>query len=152
MDQKKELCPGYMLHLSEDAPEANDKARMKVDGSLIAALDLDVGNNDPNRLICLPLDMLGRLLYEKVQKEPLAKVSWSHEVLDLGQDDHRAWIDVKTPENKKRLEADYIVGCDGATSKVRRCLLGPDFPGKTWEVQIVATNVRRPLPPTYTSV
>ena len=113
----------------------------KFDGTLISGLDLTLNSDDPNQMICLPLDQLGPLLYKHVLQEPRAKVSWSHEVIGTGQDENEAWIDVKTPDGEKRLKADYIVGCDGATSAIRRCLFGQDFPGKTWEVQIVATNV-----------
>jgi hypothetical protein len=28
-----------------------------------------------------------------------------------------AWVDVETPEGKKRLEANYVIGCDGARAK-----------------------------------
>ncbi|KAI6327106.1 hypothetical protein MCOR34_000536 [Pyricularia oryzae] len=69
-------------------------------------------------------------------------VSWRHRVLDVGQDEERkvAWVDVATPEGRKRVEGDYVVGCDGAASQVRRSLFGQDYPGFTWEKQIVATN------------
>jgi 2-polyprenyl-6-methoxyphenol hydroxylase-like FAD-dependent oxidoreductase len=40
-----------------------------------------------------------------------------------------------------RKDADYVVGCDGANSTVRRLLYGDSYPGRTWEEQIVATNV-----------
>lgn len=42
----------------------------------------------------------------------------------------------------KSHEADYIVGCDGANSIVRRNLFGDMvFPGFTWDKQIVATSM-----------
>ena len=136
------------LHLAGVKDEAREMgflptgmAWRKFDGTLISGLDLTLNSDDPNQMICLPLDQLGPLLYKHVLQEPLAKVSWSHEVIGTGQDQNEAWIDVKTPEGNNTLRADYIVGCDGATSAIRRCLFGPDFPGKTWEVQIVATNV-----------
>ena len=113
----------------------------KPDGTLIATIDMAANYDDPNTLICLTLDLLGKLLYKHVQREPSVTVSWSYEVTEIGQDDTRAWVDVKTPEGTKRLEADYIVGCDGANSQIRHGLFGQNFPGKTWDVQIVATNV-----------
>jgi len=40
------------------------------------------------------------------------------------------------------MAADYVIGCDGANSKVRRSLFGDwNFPGFTWGEQIVATNL-----------
>lgn len=41
-----------------------------------------------------------------------------------------------------RIEGDYLVGCDGAMSQVRRSLFGSEFPRKTWDAQIVTTDVR----------
>lgn len=90
----------------------------------------------------LPLDALLPLLQSHLDRYENARTLLQHEVLALGQDDEWAWIDVKTPEGEKRMYATYAVGCDGANSKVRRELFGPGkFPGKTWDVQIVATNV-----------
>jgi len=42
----------------------------------------------------------------------------------------RVKVDVETPEGTKVLEVDYLVGGDGAGSRVRR-LIGPSFEGKT---------------------
>lgn len=94
--------------------------------------------------ISLPLDELLPLMAEHLARHPSGKVLLSHEVLSVGQDKDKAWVDVKTPEGEKRLEADYVVGCDGAPSKVRRELFGNEFPGFTWDKQIVATNVSLP--------
>ena len=95
--------------------------------------------------ISLPLDELLPLMAEHLARHPSGKVLLSHEVLSVGQDESKAWVDVKTPDGEKRLEGDYVVGCDGAPSKVRRELFGNEFPGFTWDKQIVATNVS-PLP------
>ena len=115
----------------------------KLDGTFLAGINVELTNDDPDRMVCLPLNKLGKILYEHISREPTATVSWGHKVVGLGQDDDKAWVDVETPEGPKKLEAEYIIGCDGANSQIRRSLFGDfEFPGKTWDEQIVATNVR----------
>lgn len=119
----------------------------KLDGTYLTGLDTSVLGDDPDRMVCLPLNQLGRILYDHLKRHPSATVSWGQKVVSLGQDDSSAWIDVETPQGRKTLRAKYIVGCDGANSQVRRSLFGDtSFPGKTWDEQIVATNVSFPLP------
>ena len=114
----------------------------KLDGTYLAGLNLKLMANDPDRMVCLPLNRLGKILMDHIGRQPTATVSWGHEVKSLGQDENKAWVNVQTPEGEKRLEAEYIIGCDGANSQVRRSLFGDlEFPGKTWDEQIVATNV-----------
>ena len=113
----------------------------KLDGTFLAGMDNSLMNDDPDRLACMPLAQLDRLLYQNAIAQPSLQVFFNHKVVGLGQDTEKAWVDVETPEGQKRLEADYIVGCDGASSTVRRKLYGAkDFPGYTWDKQIVATN------------
>ncbi|GAB7349171.1 hypothetical protein MBLNU459_g8106t1 [Dothideomycetes sp. NU459] len=113
----------------------------KLDGTYLAGLDGSVSDDDPDRMVCLPLNKLGSVLYRHLSAEPLAKVKWDHKVTKIGQDDDFAWVDVETPEGEQRLKAKYIVGCDGANSQIRRSLFGDwEFPGRTWNEQIVATN------------
>ncbi len=71
-------------------------------------------------------------------------IKWEHKVVQVEQDEGKAWAEVETKEGKKIFEADYIIGCDGANSQVRKCLFGNEFPGFTWDSQIIATNVRPP--------
>ena len=93
-------------------------------------------------LVCLPLNQLGQLLLDHLARYPSAKILWSHEVVGIEQNENEATVIAKTPEGEKTFSADYIIGCDGANSKVRRSLFGDwTFPGFTWEEQIVATNV-----------
>lgn len=100
-----------------------------------------------DKIACLPLNRLTRIIMEHLEKQPSAEVRWSHKVLPtIGQDESSACIMVQTPDGEKKFSADYIVGCDGANSQIRRSLFGNDFPGMTWDEQIVATNVSHASP------
>ena len=113
----------------------------KLDGTVLAGLDATIFEGEPDRMTCLPLDKLGAILYRHLEKQETARVEWGSKVMDIGQDEDKAWVEVEKADGRKRFEADYVVGCDGANSQVRRCLFGKSFPGKTWDEQIVATNV-----------
>ncbi|KAJ5085933.1 hypothetical protein N7532_010704 [Penicillium argentinense] len=114
----------------------------KIDTSFIAGIHHDSLPEDyPHKMVVLPLDRLGKLLYEHIQRQPTAQVKWSHRVVKIGQDQGRAWVDVETPAGMRRSEADYVVGCDGASSTIRRELFGPEYPGETLNAQLIATNV-----------
>jgi len=88
---------------------------------------------------------LGGVMVEELERRGVG-VSWGEKVVGLGgQEDgaDKAWVEVKIGDQKefKRYEADFVVGCDGGTSAVRRLLFGKGgFPGFTWDEQIVATN------------
>ena len=112
----------------------------KLDGTLIAQIDLESIPMD-KRMVCLPLNHLTAILLERIAREPSAEVLWNHKVLGLGQSDDQAWVQVETLTGNKKMTADYIVGCDGANSQIRRSLFGDmEFPGRTWDEQLVATN------------
>jgi len=117
-----------------------------MDTSFIAGMKLDVLPDDyPYKMQVLPLDRLGQLLYEHLQRQPTAQVRWSHRVMKVGQDQSKAWVDIETPNGTLRSEGDYVIGCDGASSTVRRELFGPEYPGETLNAQIIATNVCVPF-------
>ncbi|KAF6828067.1 FAD binding domain-containing protein [Colletotrichum musicola] len=113
------------------------------DHSKMAAFDIssleDVDGEDL-RATCLVLQELDQLMLDEFLDKHHGAIGWEHRVIGLGQDADRAWVDVETPEGKKRIEADYVVGCDGANSAVRKGLFGDEYPGFTWDAQIVATN------------
>ncbi|KAK0703225.1 hypothetical protein B0T26DRAFT_864030 [Lasiosphaeria miniovina] len=102
--------------------------------------------NDPpfrHRMVCLPLHWLGKILETAVLAQPTASIRYDYKVMELGQDDDRAWVGVEAPNGiTETREAAYVVGYDGANSTVRRRLFGDwVFPGFTWDRQIVATNM-----------
>jgi 2-polyprenyl-6-methoxyphenol hydroxylase-like FAD-dependent oxidoreductase len=114
----------------------------KLDGEVIAGLDSTILDGTMDQVTCPPLNHVSKILLRHILEQRTATVSWSHKVVDIGQNEDKAWVDVETSKGFKRLTADYIVGCDGAKSIVRRKLFGADdFPGHTLEEQIVATNV-----------
>lgn len=114
----------------------------KLDGSYIAGLDYRKVADDPDRLFVLPLDQLGALLYRHASNTPGVEISFNHKVTEVGQDMDNAWVQVDTPSGPRRLGARYVVGCDGASSTVRK-YVNPDggFPGFTWDNQIMTANV-----------
>jgi 2-polyprenyl-6-methoxyphenol hydroxylase-like FAD-dependent oxidoreductase len=115
----------------------------KLNGTILAQIDSTLVPDDPLAMTCLPLDQLVELLKEHLLQQKTATMLFDHKVVGLGQDANQAWIFVETSEGLKKLSADYIVGCDGANSQIRRILFGNwEFPGHTWDKQIVATNVR----------
>jgi 2-polyprenyl-6-methoxyphenol hydroxylase-like FAD-dependent oxidoreductase len=65
------------------------------------------------------------------------------EVVGLNQDSDGATVDLG---DGTALRTQYVVGCDGAHSAVRR-LVGVDFVGKQYETHILLADVRIPHPP-----
>ncbi|KAL3442267.1 hypothetical protein BJX65DRAFT_299122 [Aspergillus insuetus] len=99
------------------------------DGTPIATLKIAEPERTSERLICLPLNRL-------------CSVLWSTKMTAIGQAQHRAWVIAQTAAGTHQYEASYIIGCDGASSHIRRSLFGnAEFPGHSWDRKIVATNV-----------
>ncbi|THY41610.1 FAD binding domain-containing protein [Aureobasidium pullulans] len=137
---------GILDKIKSQGMTLNTMCWRKLDQTYIAGMDTsETLSNDPEygdvRTVSLALQTLDALMLEEFEKEG-GQVSWEHRVLDVEQDDSKVSIKVQTPdENEKTIETDYVVGCDGANSVVRKSLFGEDFPGFTWnQKQIVATN------------
>ncbi|KAK4545298.1 hypothetical protein LTR36_003478 [Oleoguttula mirabilis] len=134
---------GVMDEVYARAFHANGVSWRHIDGTLIANIYAEDAPEE-DRMVSLPLDELIPLIASHLEKQPGAQILLEHEVLASGQDEHQAWVDVKTPDGERRFSATYIVGCDGGSSKIRRDLFGKSFPGHTWDQQVVATNVYYP--------
>lgn len=118
------------------------------DGSQIVKLDSsDEPESSLYRMVCLPLGRVVQILRDAAVANG-CEILLQHKVTpNLGTSDGKAWVDVEVPSGgTKRFEADYVVGCDGANSQVRRALFGDlEFPGSTWDQQIIASNVSQSL-------
>jgi 2-polyprenyl-6-methoxyphenol hydroxylase-like FAD-dependent oxidoreductase len=91
----------------------------------------------PMQLLPLPQPRLERVL-DELACEFGAEIRRGHEVVGLSQDDVAAIADVRASDGQYRVTARYLVGCDGAHSRVRD-MAGIPFPGTTYpEVQRLA--------------
>lgn len=118
----------------------------KLHGEALATIPGPTGE-EKHPLICLPLNKLHQVLEGHLKNHPNIEVLFNHRVMGVDQDDSASWVVAETPEGKKTFNAQYIVGCDGANSIIRRALFTDSgFKGFTWKEQIVATNVGSLLP------
>ena len=96
--------------------------------------DLSVLKDDtahPYRLQCEQA-VLSDALEARLKRESGARIWRGASVIDVGQHASGAWVEVRSPEGTaERIEADYVVGCDGAHSLVRKAI-GSDFEGGTY--------------------
>ena len=91
----------------------------------------------PMQALLLPQPQLERLLAE-LAGELGAEIRRGQEVVGLSQDDATVTADVRGSDGQHRVTARYLVGCDGAHSRVRD-MAGIPFPGITYpEVQRLA--------------
>lgn len=98
----------------------------------------------PDRMVAYPLNLLAELILEELAEIPNVSIHWNHRVAGISQTDERASVNLHSPSGPLTLDADLVVGCDGARSGVRKALFGRDFKGYTWDKQIVTTNVGWP--------
>jgi 2-polyprenyl-6-methoxyphenol hydroxylase-like FAD-dependent oxidoreductase len=91
----------------------------------------------PMQVLPLPQPRLERVL-DEFARELGAEIRRGRQVVGLSQDDATVIADVHGPDGQDRMTARYLVGCDGASSRVRD-LAGIPFPGITYpEVQRLA--------------
>ena len=91
----------------------------------------------PMQVLLLPQPQLERVL-DEFARELGAEIRRGQEVVGLSQDDDTVTADVRGPDGQNRVTARYLVGCDGASGRVRD-MAGIAFPGMTYpEVQRLA--------------
>lgn len=61
-------------------------------------------------------------------------------VTDISQHKDSAFLTIETPDGPYRLEADWVIACDGAASPIRR-MMGLDFIGRVFEDNFLIADV-----------
>ena len=84
-----------------------------------------------------------RALLRCVEASPLVEVRWGSEVEAIEQSDSRVSVGVR---GGGRVEAAFVVGCDGAHSTVRKLLPGAEFVGRSFRDRFLIADVRAELP------
>ncbi|KAL2179634.1 uncharacterized protein P884DRAFT_275946 [Thermothelomyces heterothallicus CBS 202.75] len=129
------------------APAERDHAYIAGFDARRVLSDVD-GRGTDLRTHCLALQELDALMLEEVTGRYGGLIEWEHRVVGVGQDADGAWCEVEVAGGRggrKVVRGDYVVGCDGANSTVRKSLFGDEFPGFTWDAQIIATNTYYPF-------
>jgi 2-polyprenyl-6-methoxyphenol hydroxylase-like FAD-dependent oxidoreductase len=84
-------------------------------------------------------DRLAELAGEYAQKLGV-QVLYGHRLLGLAEDADGVTATLETPAEIKTLRAQWVIGCDGARSTVRKLMALP-YEGYTWPDRFIATNV-----------
>jgi 2-polyprenyl-6-methoxyphenol hydroxylase-like FAD-dependent oxidoreductase len=93
-------------------------------------LDFSALADSPIWAMPLPQPRLERVLDERA-RELGADIRRGQEIAGVSQDDATVTADVRGPDGRYRVTARYLVGCDGAHSRVRDAA-GIPFPGTTY--------------------
>jgi 2-polyprenyl-6-methoxyphenol hydroxylase-like FAD-dependent oxidoreductase len=100
-------------------------------------IDFSVLDDPPFQAVVLPQAQM-EALFAELALELGAELRRGHRVTGVAQDEESVTAEVDTPDGPQRLTARFLVGCDGASSRVRE-LAGFAFPGTTYpEVQRLA--------------
>ncbi|MGW0182349.1 FAD-dependent monooxygenase [Nocardia sp. NPDC003345] len=93
-------------------------------------VDLTQLAESPMHALPLPQHRLEQVLSERASELDI-EIRRGHEVSDVTQDADTVTARVRGPEGEYRIRARYLVGCDGARSRVRD-MAGIEFPGTVY--------------------
>ena len=132
---------GVLDRIRQDCLELYGFCWRKCSGEYITGIKDAFDPTCEDRYVTMPVDQLAQILYEELQKYPNAKVYWGQTFTGFTQDEEQVIICSEHDGQNRTFTADFLLCCDGVRIDVRRALFGRNFPGHTWNVQIVATNV-----------
>ena len=81
-----------------------------------------------------------KYLIDAAQANPLVEIRFRNRVSDVVQTGDSVCAGIETPEGSYRLEAEYLIACDGARSSVRE-RLGLDFEGELFEERFLIADI-----------
>jgi 3-(3-hydroxy-phenyl)propionate hydroxylase len=80
-------------------------------------------------------------LVDRVEELPDIDLRWRNKVTGLSRHNDHVALTVETPDGPYRMNAQYVVACDGARSSLRQ-MVGADFTGQMFEDQFLIADVR----------
>ena len=131
-------------------------ARMKEIGLIVPVMrftdralgrqaELDMGILQERGLTAFPFDLiLGQVAFARIAYERAVAAGieflFDRWVESADQDGSNAWLDCGTPAGRNQITSQYMVGCEGARSQVRKSL-PVDFEGFTWPERFLMIHV-----------
>jgi 3-(3-hydroxy-phenyl)propionate hydroxylase len=83
---------------------------------------------------------LEEFMVEACEKSPLIDLRWKHKLISLSQNDDHAQLTVETPDGIFRMQADWVIACDGANSSTRG-MVGGEFTGQFFQDRFLIADV-----------
>lgn len=80
-------------------------------------------------------------LVDEIAKYPNVDIRWRHEAVGVSPREDGVLIEIETPDDRYRIETQYLLACDGNKSPVRT-MLGLDFAGRVFEDNFLIADVR----------
>ena len=102
----------------------------------LAVLGADTGH--PYRLQCEQFKMT-QVVCDMLRELPSARVHFSHRVEDARQDAGGVTAVVDTPQGRREFRGSYLIGCDGAGSRVRKAI-GVEYVGFTYPEKFLVVS------------
>lgn len=97
----------------------------------------------PFRLQC-PQSTYVQILSERLQKNSLAELRFNSTLVGFEQDEAEVRATIQTPQGHSTLQTPFLLGADGARSRVRK-LLGFAFEGMTFEERLLLVGTPVPF-------
>jgi len=73
-------------------------------------------------------------------RDAVVDLRWKHKLISLAQEADHATLTIETPDGIFKLEADWVIACDGANSDTRR-LVGGEFTGQFFQDRFLIADV-----------
>src|SRR5438552_2297242 len=80
-------------------------------------------------------------LVDRVGELPAIDLRWRNKVTGLEPHNDHVALTIQTPDGPYRLNAQYVIACDGARSSLRQ-MVGAEFAGQVFEDQFLIADVR----------
>jgi 3-(3-hydroxy-phenyl)propionate hydroxylase len=108
---------------------------------LVYSFDLlpEAGHKMP-AMINLQQYYLEEYLVEACGRSERVELRWKHKLTGLQQQSDHAVLTVETPDGVFRMEADWVIACDGANSDTRR-MVGGEFTGQFFQDRFLIADV-----------
>lgn len=104
----------------------------------------EAGHRNP-AFINLQQPLFERFLVDEIQHAQAAgapiEIRGRNSVVDLVRHDNHVALKIDTPDGSYELEADYLIGCDGARSTIRG-QMGLSFDGRVFEDNFLIADVK----------
>lgn len=112
----------------------------------VAEFDMSLLADDTRFPFRLQLEQyeMTRIINRELAQYPCAQVLFRHEVLGFSQDENSVTALVNTPDNEKQFRGSFLLGCDGASSQVRKAA-GIGYGGFTYDEKFLVVSTAFPF-------